>query len=143
MSSLISYVSMLAESAGPGVIMSPSCPSLSHYYVLGIFFLFVCLYLYAFRPSALTTMLFSLLHVGWMVISFDAFYKKNWPLFGLVVVLHLVASYLVNNNNNRSSSSLIFFSIRQCSMAPASTADAQSHSPSSALSSSPCLRSPT
>ena len=35
MSSLISYIAVLAESAGPGLLANSSCAPLSTYYVLG------------------------------------------------------------------------------------------------------------
>lgn len=89
MSALVGYISLLVESIGPGVIMCPSCPGATLYFI-----------------SAITTSLFSLMHMAWMMISFDGFSDlpktKGWLKIIWVIVSHYGASFAV---------SALFFSI--------------------------------
>ncbi|RUP45759.1 hypothetical protein BC936DRAFT_147766 [Jimgerdemannia flammicorona] len=98
MSGTISYVSLLAQSLGPGVILCPSCPKLSLYFV-----------------SAFTTCIFILLHIVWMMLAFEGFsassavsraFQTSW-----VILTHLAASYAVSYR----SSPLSFLTLRQTS----------------------------
>jgi anterior pharynx defective protein 1 len=83
MSSLVGYISLLVESIGPGVIMCPSCPKATLYFI-----------------SAITTSLFSLMHMAWMMISFEGFSElpqmKGWLKIGWVIVSHYGASFAVS-----------------------------------------------
>ncbi|KAI8379418.1 gamma-secretase subunit Aph-1 [Radiomyces spectabilis] len=75
MTSLVSYISLLVESIGPGVIMCPSCPQVTVFFV-----------------SAITTTLFSLLHMAWMMIAFEGFANiTRWR--GVLQVIWVVASH--------------------------------------------------
>ncbi|ORX54541.1 hypothetical protein DM01DRAFT_351017 [Hesseltinella vesiculosa] len=77
--SLVSYVPILVESLGPGILMVPSFPAAS-----------------TFFDAAVTTSFFSLLHMAWMVIAFDGFAAKKWVgslKIGWVLASHLGASY--------------------------------------------------
>jgi anterior pharynx defective protein 1 len=83
MSSLVGYISLLVESIGPGVMMCPSCPKATLYFI-----------------SASTTSLFSLMHMVWMMISFEGFSElpqmKGWLKIGWVIVSHYGASFAVS-----------------------------------------------
>ncbi|KAI8098489.1 gamma-secretase subunit Aph-1 [Halteromyces radiatus] len=84
--SLISYISILVESIGPGVIMCPSCPNAS-----------------LFLISAVTTTLFSLLHMAWMTVAFDGYSKRSWSGYGKVawvILSHFGASYATLMNTS-------------------------------------------
>ncbi|KAL1936672.1 hypothetical protein VTP01DRAFT_806 [Rhizomucor pusillus] len=89
-SSLVSYIALLVESIGPGVIMCPSCPQASLFFI-----------------SAVTTTLFSLLHIVWMMNAFEGYVSWNTnKLVGALRILwvigsHYGASYatLLNSSN--------------------------------------------
>ncbi|CAO3637075.1 unnamed protein product [Cunninghamella echinulata] len=72
--SLVSYISLLVQSIGPGIIVCPSCPNAS------IFFI-----------SAVTTTLFSLLHMVWMTIAFDGYASKSW--IGYIKIIWVIISH--------------------------------------------------
>ncbi|KAI9476535.1 MAG: Aph-1 protein-domain-containing protein [Benjaminiella poitrasii] len=79
MTSLVSYISLLVESIGPGVVMCASCPKITLYFM-----------------SAITTTLFSLEHICWMVISFEGFSELpqiiGWLKVAWVILSHYGAS---------------------------------------------------
>jgi len=79
-SSLIMYIRVLTESIGPGYLQCPSCPSVSLFFI-----------------SALTTLLFTFLHVVWMMLAFEGFHRKSYirPLW--VLVSHIGCSYIVSS----------------------------------------------
>jgi anterior pharynx defective protein 1 len=83
MSALVGYISLLVESIGPGVLMCPSCPRATLYFI-----------------SAITTSLFSLMHMSWMMISFEGFSElpklKGWLKIIWVIVSHYGASFAVS-----------------------------------------------
>ncbi|KAI9307648.1 Aph-1 protein-domain-containing protein [Cunninghamella echinulata] len=86
--SLVSYISLLVQSIGPGIIVCPSCPNAS------IFFI-----------SAITTTLFSLLHMVWMTIAFDGYASKSWIGYikiTWVIISHYGASYSTLMNSSPS-----------------------------------------
>ncbi|KAI8065542.1 gamma-secretase subunit Aph-1 [Gongronella butleri] len=72
--SLVSYISVLAESLGPGMLKVPS------YHVADAFFVY-----------AVTTTLFSLLHMAWMIIAFDGFATGQW--IGTLEILWVIVSH--------------------------------------------------
>ncbi|KAL0088508.1 Aph-1 protein-domain-containing protein [Phycomyces blakesleeanus] len=80
MSCLVSYISLLVESLGPGVKMCQSCPGLSLFFV-----------------SAINTTIFSLLHMAWMMVAFEGFssYKTKSGMLQItwVIFSHYGASY--------------------------------------------------
>ncbi|KAJ8653707.1 hypothetical protein O0I10_010629 [Lichtheimia ornata] len=85
--SLVSYISILVESIGPGVMMCPSCPQATSFFI-----------------SAIDTMLFSLLHMAWMVVAFEGFYNVQ-QLSGMlrvawVLISHFGASYVTLLNGS-------------------------------------------
>ena len=84
MSSLVSFISALAESIGPGFLPCPSCPNVSTYFIY-----------------AVTTLLFNMLHIIWMVIAFDSFIKKDWKGPVAVFLYHVAASYLVRRRKDQ------------------------------------------
>ncbi|KAI9595931.1 gamma-secretase subunit Aph-1 [Syncephalis fuscata] len=55
---LITYIALLSKSSGPGVLMSPSCPSVSSFFL-----------------SAIMTAIMSLTHIFWMMVAFDGFFQ--------------------------------------------------------------------
>lgn len=76
-SSLVSYISLLVESIGPGVIMCPSCPQASLFFI-----------------SAVTTTLFSLLHIVWMMNAFEGY--VSWStnkVAGTARILWVIGSH--------------------------------------------------
>ncbi|KAL0144903.1 gamma-secretase subunit Aph-1 [Mucor lusitanicus] len=79
------YALMSSLSIGPGVMMCPSCPQATLYFI-----------------SAITTSLFSLMHIFWMVISFEGFSEapqmKGWFKIGWVIVSHYGASFATTLN---------------------------------------------
>ncbi|KAI8356577.1 gamma-secretase subunit Aph-1 [Choanephora cucurbitarum] len=87
MGALVGYISLLVESIGPGVMMCPSCPKATLYFI-----------------SAITTSLFSLLHMAWMMVSFDGFSElpqtRGWLKIGWVVVSHYGASFATTLNSS-------------------------------------------
>ncbi|KAI7901314.1 gamma-secretase subunit Aph-1 [Cokeromyces recurvatus] len=89
MTSLISYISLLVESIGPGVIMCPSCPEITIYFM-----------------SAITTTFFSLMHICWMIISFEGFSElpqiKGWLKIIWVISSHYGASFTTVLNASRN-----------------------------------------
>ncbi|KAI9032507.1 gamma-secretase subunit Aph-1 [Phycomyces nitens] len=80
MTCLVSYISLLVESLGPGVRMCQSCPGLSLFFV-----------------SAINTTVFSLLHMAWMMVAFEGFssYKTKTGMLQIawVIISHYGASY--------------------------------------------------
>jgi len=82
-SSLIMYIRVLTESIGPGYLQCPSCPSVSLFFI-----------------SALTTLLFTFLHVVWMMLAFEGFHRKSYirPLW--VLVTHIGCSYITMFNSS-------------------------------------------
>ncbi|CAO3577535.1 unnamed protein product [Absidia cylindrospora] len=86
--SLVSYISSLVESIGPGVIMCPSCPGAS-----------------VFLISAVTTTLLSLLHITWMTIAFEGYSSRTWAGWAKVawvVLSHYGASYATLLNTSKT-----------------------------------------
>lgn len=83
MSALVGYIALLVESIGPGVMMCPSCPRATLYFI-----------------SAITTSLFSLMHMAWMMIAFEGFSElpktKGWLKVLWVIVSHYGASFAVS-----------------------------------------------
>ncbi|KAL9556354.1 hypothetical protein MBANPS3_001905 [Mucor bainieri] len=101
MSSLVGYISLLVESIGPGVMMCPSCPQATVYFI-----------------SAITTSLFSLMHIFWMMISFEGFSEapqmKGWFKIGWVIVSHYGASFATTLNSSTSINHGCVYSIVIC-----------------------------
>ncbi|KAI7857485.1 Aph-1 protein-domain-containing protein [Circinella umbellata] len=86
---LVSYISLLVESIGPGVIMCPSCPQATTFFI-----------------SAVTTTLFSLLHIVWMMVAFEGFSNIRKPAGAArviwVIVSHFGASYATLLNGSET-----------------------------------------
>lgn len=84
----VGYISLLVESIGPGVMMCPSCPQASLYFIY-----------------AITTTLFSLLHIGWMMIACEGYselpQKKGYLKIIWVILSHYGASFAVSEPNNK------------------------------------------
>lgn len=78
-SALILYASVVWHGSGPGFLPAPACPALSLFYL-----------------SALTALLFTLLHMALSVLAFDAYARRVWWRVGYVVLAHLTAAYLVS-----------------------------------------------
>ncbi|RKP12087.1 gamma-secretase subunit Aph-1 [Piptocephalis cylindrospora] len=74
-SSATSYITLLASTTGPGMLISPSCPAVSMAFT-----------------SGLVTMLMSLLHVTWMLVAFDGFGTPGAA--GYIRILFVFASHL-------------------------------------------------
>jgi len=75
--SLITYVTVMWEAAGPASAFSPACPSVN-----------------LFLTSALMSLCFILLNVFWTIISFDGLRQKSWSKMAGVVGSHFLASFL-------------------------------------------------
>ncbi|CAO3690377.1 unnamed protein product [Umbelopsis vinacea] len=88
-SALITYISTLVQSIGPGVLMCPSCPQASLFFI-----------------SAITTSLVSLQHIAWMMIAFEAYLNissKIGVLQGIwVLISHFGVSYATLLNSQVS-----------------------------------------
>ncbi|CAO3678467.1 unnamed protein product [Umbelopsis ramanniana] len=90
-SALVTYISTLVQMIGPGVIMCPSCPSVTLFFI-----------------SAINTSLISLQHITWMMIAFEAY--LNLPtLSGIlqgtwVLISHFGVSYAMLLNASESVS---------------------------------------
>ncbi|KAI9488193.1 gamma-secretase subunit Aph-1 [Zychaea mexicana] len=86
---LVSYISLLVESIGPGVMMCPSCPQATTFFI-----------------SAATTSIFSLLHITWMMIAFEGFSSVRKPAgaarVAWVIVSHFGASYATLLNSSET-----------------------------------------
>ncbi|KAI8986474.1 gamma-secretase subunit Aph-1 [Pilobolus umbonatus] len=91
LSSLVGFISLLIESIGPGVLMCPSCPKATIYFI-----------------SAITTSLFSLMHMTWMVIASEGFHKINsWEgvlKVSWVILSHYGASFATTLNTSTTVS---------------------------------------
>ncbi|CAJ0625719.1 5852_t:CDS:2 [Entrophospora sp. SA101] len=74
----ITYVTLLVYSIGPGILMCKSCPFLSLYFV-----------------GAITTCLFILLHITWMMTAFEGFSnpKRKFSYILFTMLSHFGASY--------------------------------------------------
>ncbi|KAG1139070.1 hypothetical protein G6F37_008933 [Rhizopus arrhizus] len=85
----VGYISLLVESIGPGVMMCPSCPQASLYFIY-----------------AITTTLFSLLHIGWMMIACEGYseipQKKGYFKVIWVILSHYGASFATTLNSSTS-----------------------------------------
>ncbi|EIE84250.1 hypothetical protein RO3G_08960 [Rhizopus delemar RA 99-880] len=85
----VGYISLLVESIGPGVMMCPSCPQASLYFIY-----------------AITTTLFSLLHIGWMMIACEGYselpQKKGYLKIIWVILSHYGASFATTLNSSTS-----------------------------------------
>ncbi|KAF9359941.1 gamma secretase complex protein [Mortierella sp. AD094] len=84
---IISYITQLTQSLGPGVIMCVSCPSLSLYFV-----------------SAITTCILILHNCVWMMISFTGFTQRSYARILWVICTHYGASYLTLLNSSTTVS---------------------------------------
>ncbi|KAI7870644.1 Aph-1 protein-domain-containing protein [Spinellus fusiger] len=73
--SLVSYIPLLVETLSPGVKMCPSCPKMTLFFI-----------------SAITTTLFSLLHMLWMIIALDG-YANLSTRTGILHVAWVIASH--------------------------------------------------
>ncbi|CAO3570565.1 unnamed protein product [Mortierella alpina] len=82
---IISFITQLVQSLGPGVLMCASCPSLSLYFI-----------------SALTTSLLILHHCAWMMISFTGFTLRSYARILWVILSHYGASYLTLLNASKT-----------------------------------------
>ncbi|KAF9905999.1 gamma secretase complex protein [Lobosporangium transversale] len=82
---IISYITQLVQSLGPGVLMCISCPSVSLYFI-----------------SAITTCIITLHHCLWMMISFTGFTQRSYARILWVLVSHYGASYLTLLNSSRT-----------------------------------------
>ncbi|CAO3679502.1 unnamed protein product [Rhizopus stolonifer] len=82
---LVGYISLLVQSVSPGVMMCPSCPQASLYFI-----------------ASITTSLFSLLHIGWMMIAFEGFElkKKGYLHIVWVLISHYGASFATTLNSS-------------------------------------------
>lgn len=78
MSSLLAFISALAESTGPGYLPCPACPAVSTFFIY-----------------AVTTLLFNALHIIWMIVAMDAYAKRSWFRVAAVALHHLAMSYVV------------------------------------------------
>ncbi|KAG0362747.1 gamma secretase complex protein [Podila minutissima] len=81
----ISYITMLVQSLGPGVLMCVSCKSVSLYFI-----------------SAITTSILILHHCAWMMISFTGFTHRSYPRILWVLISHYGASYLTLLNSSKT-----------------------------------------
>jgi len=81
---MISYVSLLFHATGPSFLGAPACTTFNLFYV-----------------SGLLTLATSLLHVLWNVLAFDGFVKKSWWRVAIVVVSHMVLSFLTVGVNGK------------------------------------------
>ncbi|KAI8363132.1 gamma-secretase subunit Aph-1 [Mortierella sp. GBAus27b] len=88
---VISYITLLVQSLGPGVLMCESCPNVSLYFI-----------------SAITTCIFILHHCLWMMISFAGFTQRSYVRILWVVVTHYGASYMTLLNTSSVSSGCVF-----------------------------------
>jgi len=84
--SLVSYVTILWEALGPGSIFSPSCPSISLFFI-----------------SALFSFCFQMFHILWSIVSFDGYRERNYIKMGSVLICHIVVSYLTLLNQSGGS----------------------------------------
>ncbi|GAA5806653.1 hypothetical protein HPULCUR_012199 [Helicostylum pulchrum] len=95
MSALVGYIALLVESIGPGVMMCPSCPRATLYFI-----------------SAITTSLFSLMHMAWMMIAFEGFSElpktKGWLKVLWVIVSHYGASFATTLNSSSVNNGCIY-----------------------------------
>ncbi|KAI9269936.1 gamma-secretase subunit Aph-1 [Sporodiniella umbellata] len=80
---LVGYLPILVASAGPGLLMCPSCPEASLYFI-----------------TAITTSLFSLLHIVWMVLAFEGWDRPYFPYWLWVLFSHWGASYTTTLNSS-------------------------------------------
>jgi anterior pharynx defective protein 1 len=83
MYALMTYIAILAQSSGPGVILAPACPNVS------LFFL-----------NAIMTFMQSITHVAWMMIAFDGYYTpiSAWRI-GFVILTHFTTAYATTLNH--------------------------------------------
>lgn len=75
MGSVVMYGSLLATSVGEAVLYSDQCSEMS-----------------LFALSAVSSTLFIILHTLLSILTFDAYRRRSWARFSLVVLLHLGAS---------------------------------------------------
>jgi anterior pharynx defective protein 1 len=76
---LITFGTILMQSYGPGTYYSPSCPGLPY-----------------FVAASITTLIFVLLNIVWMVIAFEGYSKlSSWRVLA-VVASHFLASSIVS-----------------------------------------------
>ncbi|KAI8618405.1 gamma-secretase subunit Aph-1 [Chytriomyces sp. MP71] len=76
MSGLVMFVTQLANSSDPGIIVCQSCPSHDMFFI-----------------SALTTCLFIFLHTTWGILVFDSLWRKTYWQILYAVASHFGASY--------------------------------------------------
>ncbi|ORE10801.1 Aph-1, partial [Rhizopus microsporus var. microsporus] len=100
-SALVGYISLLVESIGPGVLMCESCPQATLYFI-----------------SAITTSLFSLLHIGWMMISFEGYSElpkpRGYCKILWVILSHYGASFATTLNSSPTVKYGCIYSIFIC-----------------------------
>jgi anterior pharynx defective protein 1 len=95
---LITYVTLLVHSAGPGTLFSQSCPGMSLPFI-----------------SALSTCLTSLLHVSWMMIAFEGYWSRSvvgrYGRIAWVVLSHYGASYASLLNSSSIANGCIYSNV--------------------------------
>ena len=75
----IMFVTPLALSLGPGTyFLEYSCSRISAYYI-----------------DAWLTSVFIYLNIAWMIIAFEGYRRRSWPLILWVIIGHYVASFSV------------------------------------------------
>src|SRR5688572_22993535 len=92
---MLMHVAPLFHATGPGFLGAPACPTINVFYI-----------------SALITLGFSLLHICWSLLSFDAMLRKSFFHFAFVIFTHLAASLMVRLFSLKKS--LIFFLCVDC-----------------------------
>ena len=72
------YATIIAHSVGDGTLYSAHCPQIS-----------------TFFSAAWMALFFNIMHIGWMVIAFDAYRRLNFFKVGLIFLLHAGATAAV------------------------------------------------
>ncbi|KAL7747162.1 hypothetical protein RI367_007522 [Sorochytrium milnesiophthora] len=86
MIALTTYIPMLVEAAGPGVLIRPGCPGVS-----------------ALFTGAISTVLLFFHHIGWSVLMFEGLWHRRPALVAWTVLSHYVVSYSSLMNAGLSS----------------------------------------
>jgi len=97
-SALITYVTLLESTLGPGTLFSRSCPSTPLPFI-----------------SAISTALMSLLHIFWMLIAFEGYNSTNpvskWSRVLLVLFTHLGSSFATLMNDSSTANGCVYSNV--------------------------------
>jgi hypothetical protein len=94
--SLVSYVTLLWEYAGPASYFSNNC-TVNLFTISGVHISPSIPITSILIFTAIQSQCFILLHMFWSILSFESFKERNWIKIAVIVLSHLAASFTVTS----------------------------------------------